>query len=76
MAQKTAKRHYISAILSAIGQPQGLVWHIPIYKKAQKKVSKIYWTLKLLTSVNEHFEGNTDAQRALLDKSSLSLEIV
>lgn len=41
MAQKTAKRHYISAILSAIGQPQGLVWHIPIYKKAQKSVQNI-----------------------------------
>ena len=40
MAQKTAKRCYISAILSAIGQPQGLVWHIPIYKKAQKKCPK------------------------------------
>ena len=40
MAQKTAKRRYISAILSAIGQPQRLVWHIPLYKKAQKKVSK------------------------------------
>jgi hypothetical protein len=40
MAQKTAKRHYISAILSAIGQPQRLVWHIPLYKKAQKKCPK------------------------------------
>ena len=75
MAQKTAKRRYISAILSAIGQSQGLVWHIPIYKKAQKKVSKIYWTLKLLTSEID-IDGKPYAKRALLDKSSLSLEIV
>ena len=40
MAQKTAKRRYISAILSAIGQPQRLVWHILLYKKAQKKCPK------------------------------------
>ena len=40
MAQKTAKRRRKSAILSAIGQPQSLVWHIPLYKKAQKKCPK------------------------------------
>ena len=40
MAQKTAKQRRKSAILSAIGQPQRLVWHIPLYKKAQKKCPK------------------------------------
>ena len=40
MAQKTAKQCRKSAILSAIGQPQSLVWHIPLYKKTQKKCPK------------------------------------
>ena len=111
MAQKTAKRRYISAILSAIGQPQRFVGIYHFIKRHKKSVQKILDTiiiikcklafqgqarcqkslvrqvllifrncitraiLKLVadresavySSVNEHFKGKPDAQRALLD---------
>ena len=40
MAQKTAKRRYISAILSAIGQPQRFVGIYHFIKRHKKKCPK------------------------------------
>ena len=48
MAQKTAKRRYISAILSAIGQPQRFVGIYHFIKRHKKSVQNILDTIIII----------------------------